>query len=110
MLYREAYETKPDSVPVGIKWSYEQTTGTSGLRKHIKNTHLDLYKRLCEEHNIQPSDTIVGKQTANEASTLPTVWEPFNKDSLLRHIRNFVIADDQVSSTLNSFFFNLTVI
>jgi hypothetical protein len=108
LLDREAYETKPEDFPTGVKFSYEQTTGTSGLRKHIKNIHLELYKRLCAEHKIEPSETVVGKQTAVEAPTLPTVREPFTKDSLLCYIRNFVIADDQVSCTLNSKSFNLT--
>lgn len=108
MLDREAYETKPQDFPTGINFSYEQTTGTSGLRKHIKNYHLELYKRLCVEHKIEPSETIVGKQPTDEVLTPPRVREPFNKDSLLRYIRNFIIADDQVSCTLNSKSFNLT--
>ena len=70
---------------------------------------MELYKQLCAEHNIQPSESIVGKQTSDEAPNLPTVQEPFNKDTLLRYIRNFVIADDQVSCTLNSKSFNLTL-
>jgi hypothetical protein len=88
---------KPETFPAGIKWTYEQTTGTSGLRKHIKNTHLELYKQLCAEHNIQPSESVVGKQTPDEAPTLAPVREPFDSDTLLRYIRNFVVADDQVS-------------
>ena len=85
---------------MGIKWSYEQSTGTTGLRKHIKNIHVELYKRLCAEHKIQPSESVVGKITPDEAPTLPAVRELFNKDTLLCYIRNFVIADDQVSCTL----------
>jgi hypothetical protein len=64
---------KPETFPADIKWSYEQITGTSGLHKHIKNVHLELYKQLCVEHNIQPSESIVGKQTPDEAPTLLTV-------------------------------------
>ena len=96
-----------ENFPVSIKWSYKQTTGTSGLCKHIKNFHLDLYKRLCEEHKIQPSESVVGKQTPDEAPTIPTTREPFNKDTLLRYIRNFIVADDQVCFIFNSRSFNL---
>ena len=87
----------PENFPTGIKYSYEPTTGTTGLRKHIKNVHIELYKQLCADHNIQPSESVVGKQTPDEAPTLPATREPFNKDTLLRYIRNFIIADDQVS-------------
>jgi hypothetical protein len=94
---REAYEKSPENFPVGIRWSYEPSTGTTGLRKHIKNTHLELYKQLCAEHKIQPSGAIVEKSTSDDVPILATTREPFNKESLLRYIRNFVIADDQVS-------------
>lgn len=97
ILNREAYEKSPENFPVGIRWSYESSTGTSGLRKHIKNTHLELYKQLCADHKIEPSGAIVEKSTSHDAPTTSTTREPFNKDSLLRYIRNFVIADDQVS-------------
>ena len=98
--YRDAYQSNSDDFPIGIKWTYEQSTGTTGLWKHIKNVHLDLYKPLCEDHKIQPSESVVGKPTVtpDEALTVPTAQEPFNKDTLLRYIQNFVIADDQVSS------------
>lgn len=105
---REAFEANSENFPIGIRWSYEQSTGTSGLRKHIKNVHLDLYKKLCSEHKIQPSESVVGKQTSDEAPTLPTNREPFNKDTLLRYIRNFVIADDQVRILLNSKIYHLS--
>lgn len=105
---REAYETNGDNFPIGVRWTYEPTTGTSGLRKHIKNVHLELYKRLCAEHHIKPSDSIVERQTTDEAPILPAAREPFNKDTLLRYIRNFVIADDQVSLKSSSTSFNLS--
>jgi hypothetical protein len=70
--------------------------------------HLDLYKRLCAEHHIKPSDSIVERQTTDEEPILPADREPFNKDTLLRYIRNFVIADDQVSLKSSSTTFNLT--
>jgi hypothetical protein len=98
-LDREVSEIKPETFPAGTKWSYEQMTGTSSLCKHLKNVHLELYKWLCMEHNIQPLESIVGKQTPDGAPTLPTVQEPFNSDTLLCYIRNFFIADDQVSCT-----------
>ena len=109
LLDRELHETKPEYFPPGIKWSYEQTTRTSSLRKHIKNVHLELYKQLCAEQKIKPLDTVVRKQTAEEALTPTIVRESFNKDTLLRYIRNFVIADDQVSLTSTSKSFNLTL-
>ena len=93
---REAFEISPVNFPIGIRWSYEPSTGTTGLRKHIKNIHLELYKQLCADHNIQPSESIVEKQASDEAPVLPTAREPFNKETLLLYIRNFVIADDQV--------------
>jgi hypothetical protein len=101
---REAHEKNPATFPTGIQWSYEPSTGTIGLRKHIKNLHLELYKKLCIEHSIQPSEAIVEKATVDEAPVLSATQEPFNKDSLLCYICNFVIADDQVDK-LNSISF-----
>ena len=80
-----------------MRWSYKSTTGTTGLWKHIKNTHLELYKQLCMDHKIKPSGAIVKKLTSDDAPILPVTREPFNKESLLRYIHNFFIADDQVS-------------
>ena len=97
---RELHDADPGNFPAGVRWSYEHSTGTSGLRKHIKNVHLDLYLQLCVEHKIQPNETIAGKQTTVEP-TLPANREPFNKKTLLCYIRNFVVADDQVSFKLN---------
>jgi hypothetical protein len=102
---REAHEKNPATFPAGIWWRYEPSTGTSSLQKYIKNLHLELYKKLCIEHSIQPSQAIVEKATVDEAPVLSTTREPFNKDSLLRYICNFVIADDQVSYKLNSISF-----
>jgi hypothetical protein len=96
IFYREESEANPGTFPQGIRWSYEPSTGTSGLRKHIKNIHLELYKKLCAEHNIQPSEAVVGKQAVEEPTLTPN-REPFNKESLLRYIRNFIVADDQVN-------------
>ena len=73
-----------ENFPVSIKWSYKQTTGTSGLHKHIKNFHLDLYKWLCEEHKIQPSESVIGKQTPDEAPTIPTTREDLSDDDIFR--------------------------
>jgi hypothetical protein len=81
------------------------STSTSSLQKHIKNLHLELYKKLCIEHSIQPSEAIVKKAMVNEAPVLSATQEPFNKDSLLCYIFNFVITDDQVSYKLNSISF-----
>lgn len=99
---RAAYDEDPEKFPETLKWRYESSTGTSGLRKHIKNTHLELYKQLCKDHNIEPSAAIVEKPASNEASILPTTREPFSKETLLRYIRDFVVTDDQVSFKSNS--------
>jgi hypothetical protein len=64
--------------------------------------------QLCADHNIQPSGTIVEKTISDEAPILPANREPFTKESLLRYIRNFIVADDQVSFNWNSIFFILT--
>jgi hypothetical protein len=102
---REAHEKNPATFPADIQWSYKPSTGTSGLHKHIKNLHLELYKKLCIEHSIQLSEAIVEKAMVDEAPVLSTTREPFNKDSLLRYICNVVIADNQVSYKLNSISF-----
>ena len=62
---------------------------------------LELYIKLCTDHNIQPNETIVGKQPSNIEPTPSTSWEAFSKKLLLRYIQNFVIADDQVSFKMN---------
>jgi hypothetical protein len=48
------------------------------------------------------------KTISDEAPILPANREPFTKESLLRYIRNFIVADDQVSFNWNSIFFILT--
>jgi len=92
---REAQELDPEKFPSNIRWQYEHTTGTGGLRKHIKNLHLELYRDLCNEHNIQPSEAIV-ENTSKVGPMLPTSREPFNQENFLCHIVNFIVADDQV--------------
>ena len=98
---REGHDSNPGSFPTGVWWSYKHSTGTSGLRKHIKNVHLELYIKLCADHNIQPNETIIGKQPSNIELTPPASWEAFSKELLLHYIQNFVVADDQVSFKMN---------
>jgi hypothetical protein len=80
---RKAHENNPGTFTAGIWWDYEPSTGTSSLQKHIKNAHLELYKKLCTKHNIKSSEAIVKKAMVDEAPVLSTTREPFNKDSLL---------------------------
>lgn len=93
---RDSSEKDP-AFSKAIQWTYLTSTGTTGLRKHIKNHHKALYESLCKEHKIKPSEAIVDKTVSNDIPIVPPTREPFNKDTLLAYIRNFVIADDQVS-------------
>ena len=94
---RDEYNKNPELFPKAIQWEYSMTSGTGGLRTHIKNHHLELYKQLCAEHNIRPSPGVVGKSATAEETTPVPGHEPFNSDTLLRYIWNFVVTNNQVS-------------
>jgi len=97
-LHRDEFNKDPDGFPDGLQWNYESSTGTIGLRTHIKNNHFELYKQLCSEHKVQPSPGVIGKLTITaEERPGGSRREPFNSETLLCYIWNFVVADDQVS-------------
>ncbi|KAF8805311.1 hypothetical protein BYT27DRAFT_7013659, partial [Phlegmacium glaucopus] len=86
---RDKHTTNPDTFLATIKWQYEPSTATSGLRNHIKKCHVDLYKQLCKEHKIDPHESIIGKSAPVGPTTLPT-REPFTSKMLLQYIQNFI--------------------
>ena len=78
-------------------WTYESTTSTSGLCSHIKKYHLELYTQLCKANQIDPHESIVGKSVpVSVPASTTSAPEAFSSGALLRHIRNFVVSDDQV--------------
>jgi hypothetical protein len=108
-MFRDEHTANPDNFTVNIKWQYEPSTATSGLRNHIKKYHVDQYKQLCKEHKIDPHESIVGKSTTVVAGSASSTREPFTSESLLKYIRNFVISDDQVSLKISHVHQLLTV-
>jgi hypothetical protein len=97
---RDDKAANPDTFP-NITWEYEEKTGTTGLRYHIKKFHEDIYEDICKRNNIEPNPNLtkaVAVAVADSGANAPPS-EPFNSETLLRYIRNFVIADDQVSAS-----------
>jgi hypothetical protein len=45
---------------------------------------------------IEPSESVIGKSVVSVGPTAPPNREPFNNETLIRYIRNFVVTDDQV--------------
>jgi hypothetical protein len=94
-ILRDEHTSNPDAFAANIKWKYEPSTSTSGLRNHIKKYHLELYNQLCKQHNIE---SVIGRSTPVPVGpTTPPTREAFTNKALLQYIRNFIISDDQVS-------------
>jgi hypothetical protein len=95
---------KADPVSVkGIFFKYQPSTGNSGLRGHIEKYHLDEFllnaKENSWDHQLpkmkKAADASLPASLGDAgASGRPRV--PFSQAALLKHLVNFIVADDQV--------------
>jgi hypothetical protein len=86
---------------VTINFTFSSTTGNSTLRKHLVKEHEDEHERVCAANGMTTQRARMEQLTA-DASTGPP-HDPdgrprpqFSRQTFLRHIINFVVADDQV--------------
>jgi hypothetical protein len=60
------------------------------IRKHLKGTHSEEYKHVCNllklKHADKPTDSMPNKSTS----------EPFNLEEWLRRLVKWIVVDDQV--------------
>jgi hypothetical protein len=89
-----------------LRYKFSENTGNSNLRVHIENHHADEYEKLCSEHgwkNQLPKHKVREELKLTGQTTLDgiaradvTNRERFTRQAFLRHIVNFIVADDQV--------------
>jgi hypothetical protein len=97
-MTRKRSKESPGSSHVSFRFS--PNTSNTTLRKHLDAKHIDEYLRL---HKARGWDSQLDSMK-KAASTVPTpVSEgqsvvPFSEKSFLDHLRDFIIADDQVGT------------
>lgn len=94
---RTKKEENPNLFPPSIKFDYSPSTSTSTLCKHMMKKHEQQFLQACINFNwdIPQVQTDVNTDPVSSASVPGR--EPFSSEALLKHIVNFVVADDQVS-------------
>lgn len=93
-------QEKPNLFPPSVKFDYSSSTSTSTLRKHLMKKHEKEFVEACVKFNWDvPQPQSDGNMGPISSAPLPG-REPFSSEALLKHIINFIIADDQVSSGL----------
>jgi hypothetical protein len=96
--YRAIWEENPHAFPKNELPSYSPKTATTGLRRHITKKHVPEYTKACKDFGWE-----LHRDLDPDAGPLPAPAndlkkrEPFTSEALLRHIVNFIVADDQVS-------------
>jgi len=89
-----------------LRYNFSENTGNSNLRVHIENHHADEYEKLCIEngwknqlpkHKAREELKLTGQTTLSGIARADvTNREIFSQQAFLRHIVNFIVADDQV--------------
>ena len=95
--YRAIWEENPHTFPKNELPSYSPKTATTGLCRHLTKKHVPEYMKACKDfgwdmHRDLDPDAGPLPAPANDLKEC----EPFTLEVLLRHIINFIIADDQV--------------
>jgi hypothetical protein len=99
----------------GIVKTYKVKTGYSSLRVHLEKVHKEEYLRLCKEKgwkNQLPTEVKARKAACLAASQSLGQGvhprQPYSQEALLKHLINFIVADDQVRA-LHGVFLHLLI-
>lgn len=99
--YRKIWEENPHAFPKNELPSYSPKTATTGLRRHLTKKHVPDYTKACKDFGWD-----IHRDIDPDAGPLPAPAndlkerEHFTSEALLRHIINFIVADDQVGRIL----------
>jgi hypothetical protein len=105
ILFRRIHASNPSHEVV----SYELGAGTSNLRKHLYDNHINKWITQCAELKIQITakaglDAIRKHRNEPQPSSLESERQDYSKDAFLDAIVELVTGDDLVS---NYFIFNI---
>jgi hypothetical protein len=93
------------SKAMGLNYQFATSTSNSTLRGHLQKYHDDEYTRLKQERGWQGKLPRMQALELSRQSTLDSVVQAgvenrvkYSKPALLRHLIDFIVADDQVCS------------
>jgi hypothetical protein len=94
---RAIWQDNPHAFPKKELPSYSPKTATTGLRRHLTKKHVPEYAQACKDLGWD-----IHRDPDPDAGPLPAPArdkerESFTSEGLLRHVINFIVADDQVS-------------
>jgi hypothetical protein len=95
---------------------FGQTTSTSVLRRHLFESHLDLWIAACDNMKIKITakealPVIEAYRQEPQKTQLEAARPEFSKEAFLDALVEFIVADDQVSfNSINIFFTNNVVV
>lgn len=82
---------------------FAKGTGTTSLRKHLANEHIETWISICDKQNIKITATSIAKhvaayRTEHGETTEPnyTTRQKFSKEGFVDAIVEWMVADDQV--------------
>jgi hypothetical protein len=87
---------------------FGQTTSTSVLRRHLFESHLDLWIAACDDMKIRITakealPVIEAYRQEPQQTQLEAARPEFSKEAFLDALVEFIVADDQVSLILSIF-------
>jgi hypothetical protein len=99
--YRHVHESNPSHTVA----DFSLTTGTSNLRKHLYNDHLEQWVSSCDSLGVkitaQAALPFVKKFRQEPADTpLESEHPPYSKEAFVEAILEFIVGDDQVCAYL----------
>ena len=97
MYYRHIHESKPTHTIS----TFSRTTGTSNLRKHLYNDHLEQWVTSCDDLKIEITAKAaipLVKSFCQEPADTPLESEcpKYSKEAFVEAILEFIVGDDQV--------------
>ncbi|OBZ73092.1 Zinc finger BED domain-containing protein 4 [Grifola frondosa] len=97
-LFEEA--RKAGIVYKGLKFDYSPSTSRTGLQVYLENHHEEEYIESCQKFGWKMQLRRQRVREAAQATSAPDGSEPsncmpFTAQSFIRHIINFIVADDQ---------------
>ena len=108
-LYRYRHESASD--PKKAIKRYGKATGTTVLRKHLADAHINVWVPACDKLNIdikakEVDEVIVSYRRQQGQATLQSTSSAgaratFSKEAFVDAITEFIVADDQVSDGLS---------
>lgn len=89
--------------PSKRNYKYSWSTGGSGLRSHLERFHQKEYLKIGQERGwvMQLASIKTQEKQAQENQATLKQEVPFSPDNVTNYLIRFIVANDQVRSTLN---------